>query len=355
MNAARWYRDLYSDAVWESETLNAAEKAVAETYARHARDERGEKSAAADRAWVTYPRLMAKAGIGRRAKVAEVVDRLEEAGWLEVLERVSRRATLYRLTIPGGSDAGTTDLVPGRNYGSSDGGTTAPEPVLGASSDAGTTVVPLPDHGSSVFASGSSDGGTQPLVPLELQPLTTTSSSCADDPQPLPDEGPKEGEGDQEEKTAEQITSRYRDRISFVEAKRLAPLIADALRRGWTQDAVTAELDQPTDGLRSVAAGLITRARTLGEPPPPEQAPAPKRPWCGRCDEISRFRKTESNYGEGIKLVRCSDCGPDPYAFDLARLDRNRRPAADFDRGWDRYTRRPAFRNPNPADYDLPL
>lgn len=162
----RWFRDIYRDAVWESEELTAQEKAVAETYARHARDEHDDKSATADLAWTTYPRLMAKAGIGRRANVSTAVASLVRKGWLTVVREASRRPTLYRLTIPvGGFDGGTTSQA-------------------SRSSDDGTTVVPRPAAGSSTSAAGSSDGGTQPLGPLENQPLASLSDARTSVPVP---------------------------------------------------------------------------------------------------------------------------------------------------------------------------
>jgi hypothetical protein len=167
----RWFRDVYRDAVWESPALKAAEKAVAETYARHARDKDGNKSATADLAWLTYERLMEKAGIGRRAGVSAAVTRLVDLGWLKPVQQVSRRATVYRLTIPVG--------------GSSDGGTTdAGEPDKPRSSDGGTTVVPLSESGSSTFPSGSSDGGTQPLGPSKELTTRSISLSAREDEAP---------------------------------------------------------------------------------------------------------------------------------------------------------------------------
>ncbi|MEV5211263.1 hypothetical protein AB0K35_27705 [Micromonospora sp. NPDC053740] len=145
----RWFRDVYRDAVWESEDLSATEKAVAETYARHARDKDDDKSATADLAWLTYPRLMVKAGIGRRANVSAAVVSLVAQGWLTVVREASRRPTLYRLTIPArSSDGGTSDR----------------------GSDVGTTVVPKIASGSSASVAGSSDGGTQPLGPSVKPP-----------------------------------------------------------------------------------------------------------------------------------------------------------------------------------------
>jgi hypothetical protein len=179
--SGRWFVDTYRDAVWESETLSAHEKAVAETYARHARDAAGNRSASARLSWLTYPRLMAQAGIGHRGTVPKIVQALVTAGWLTPEKQVSRRATVYRLTIPdaaGSSDGGTTEVHEGRS-GSSDGGTTEPPiPDAGSSTSparsagSGTTVVPL-------SPSGSSGSGTQPLVPQELKELKPLSHACA--------------------------------------------------------------------------------------------------------------------------------------------------------------------------------
>jgi hypothetical protein len=150
--------------VWEAETLTAAEKAVAETYARHVKGlNTGGVAADADLAWLTYERIMAKAGIGRRANVAAATASLVKAGWLVVHQEVNRRPTVYRLAVPllGSSTTGTTD----------------------ASSDGGTTVVPLSDLGSSTLSgstrAGSSDGGTPPLEVLPLKRSPSSSGRVA--------------------------------------------------------------------------------------------------------------------------------------------------------------------------------
>lgn len=142
---SRWFRDVYRDAVWESEGLKGLEKAVAETYARHARDERGSRSESADLSWLTYERLMEKAGIGSRATVVGLVARLVAKGWLKPVQQVSRRATVYRLMIP---------------LGSTESGTTEPE-VGSAESD--TTVV----HLASYANSGSTESGTTVVPKVE--------------------------------------------------------------------------------------------------------------------------------------------------------------------------------------------
>ncbi|GIG60575.1 hypothetical protein Lfu02_49470 [Longispora fulva] len=164
VTAPRWFRDRFRDAVWESEQLTADHKAVAETYARHARDAHGDKSAAADLAWLTYDRVQVGAGIRRRSNVKKILDDLEAGGWLVVVQRVHRRPTVYRLTIP------TSRAADGENA------TTVVPPDV-------TTVVPRPvpgrNHRSHNYAdqarAGSPDVGTPPL-----EELPSISSPSAD-------------------------------------------------------------------------------------------------------------------------------------------------------------------------------
>lgn len=162
-HARRWWRDVYRDAIWESEDLDSEAKAVAETYARHAKDAEGHKTQAANLSWVTYPRLMALAGIGRREGVSRAVQRLVDKGWLTVHHQVSRRATVYRITIP-------TACQPD-NDGSSDGGTT--------NETTNEPVVPVQGSGSSVRpprrGPGGSDGGTQPSLRPSKEPSSVVS------------------------------------------------------------------------------------------------------------------------------------------------------------------------------------
>ncbi|MFD1077433.1 hypothetical protein [Longispora fulva] len=168
MSVPRWFRDGYRDAVWESEVLTADHKAVAEIYARHARDIRGDKSSEADLAWLTYDRLQAAAGIRRRSKVKAILDDLEAGGWLVVVQRVHRRPTVYRLAIPDSPETpitGTTVVPPG--------GTTVVPPL-----------VPGRNHGSHVRAGnggvGSVDVGTPPLEELPSISSPSGPASPAD-------------------------------------------------------------------------------------------------------------------------------------------------------------------------------
>lgn len=189
---ARWFVDLYRDQVWDSDDLKADEKAIAETYARWARDEDGNRGPAADRSWVTYDKLQMKAGVRRRPQVTKIVRLLVDKGWLKpVLER-SRRPTIYQLTIPvacledGTSEAPSEDTT-ARTIGageSSAEGTTEPSEV-----EHETPVVPLselPDPGGDPSA-GSESGTT--VVPSQTARSSESGTTV------VPNEPPGGSEG----------------------------------------------------------------------------------------------------------------------------------------------------------------
>jgi hypothetical protein len=314
MSAGRWFRDVYRDAVWESETLTANEKAVAETYARHARDVNGQKSASADTAWVEYQRLMAKAGIGRRANVSAATKQLVKDGWLVIHRQSGRRPTVYRLAIPlGGSDSGTTE----------------------ASSDGGTTVVPMTDHGSSTqsdsYRSRSSDGGTQPLEDLPLKKSPSSSAGHA----PLEALRARLG-ADLDDDEIEWIHQKIKDMAGGPIRKSFAAYL------GGIPDA---DLNEYRRQYRNREPDLYDV------------------PWCEDCDGPKTRRvHRESSYGEGVIRVPCPACNPyrdvpagqaqpDPDNPNKMRrsYDCTAPGAADF---WGRTTDRP-YRNPtDPHAYD---
>lgn len=246
-----WHIDAYRDAVWESDALKADAKAVAEIYARHARDDRGDKSTTADVAWVTYPRLMAMAGFRRRQNLGAAIGALIDGGWLTVVEQIPRRSPKYRLTIPGdrSSTIGTTEHDQAKAGGSTV-GTTSVGRSSTRSSDGGTSVVPL-------LGAGSSDGGTQPLLPPPSTSSYAPSSASG-----------QEGEEDPQTQTPEprraiEIVTANTRNLTAVERARIARLAGKALAAGHSPDDVAAELRRPTAGLSSVAAGLIGRMTEL--------------------------------------------------------------------------------------------
>ncbi|TDC34217.1 hypothetical protein E1211_17880 [Micromonospora sp. 15K316] len=231
---------------------------MAETYARHARNAAGDKGADADLTWLTYPRLMAKAGIRRRAKVPAIVAALVDAGWLAVVHQAARRPTLYRLTIPArSSDAGTTDSPGSTDGGTTDGGSSDTP----GSSDGGTTVVPHRHLGSSTSAAGSSNGGTQPLPPQE--PLTPTPRA----------EGADAERDDPHRAAAVALVDPYRADMTVPDARTLTRAIADALRHGWPATEIEAVLARKLAGLNDVGLGLLRRIQKLGPPPTPDEIP----------------------------------------------------------------------------------
>jgi hypothetical protein len=143
---ARWHADAFQDAVWDSE-LSLKAKALAVTYARHARDEAGDRTPTADLAWLTYERAMAQTSIGKRAAISTATKELVTAGWLVPVRVVRSRPTVYRLTIRS-SHVGTTDQ-------GETGNPVVPTGELPA--DAGSS---LSESGSSLSESDSSPVGT---------------------------------------------------------------------------------------------------------------------------------------------------------------------------------------------------
>jgi hypothetical protein len=266
MSGVRWFSDVYRNAVWEAETLTAVEKAVAETYARHVRDSDGRRSAEADLAWLTYERIMAKAGIRRRANVAAATASLVKAGWLVVHQEVNRRPTVYRIAVPllGSSTTGTTD----------------------ASSDGGTTVVPLSDHGSSTLSDstrpGSSDGGTPPLEVLPLKRSPSSSSGRA------PTEAIRARLGaDLDDDEVDWIEQRIKDMAGGPIRKSFAAYL------GGIPDA---DLDEYRRQYRDREPDIYDV------------------PWCGDCDGSKTRRVSrEGSYGQGLIRVACPTCNPHRY------------------------------------------
>ncbi len=167
MEPARWHADTFQDAIWECRTLSLKAKALAVTFARHARDEAGERSASASLAWLTYERAMEQTSIGKRTAIASATRELVDGGWLVPVRVIARRPTVYRLAVPavaGSSHGGTTaqgttetPVVP-----------TGRPPVLVGSS--------LPAAGSSLSESGSSPVGTS-VVPTGERDFSLKSTS----------------------------------------------------------------------------------------------------------------------------------------------------------------------------------
>jgi hypothetical protein len=93
--------------------------------------------------------------------------------------------------------------------------------------------------------------------------------------------------------------------LSAAQRERLAPAVAEALGRGWQPRDLAAFVGANTDGVRSPYAVLTARL-AAGELPAPPVPGARRKPWCGRCDEQTRFLPDEFGYPSAR---RCPDCG----------------------------------------------
>jgi len=88
-----WPRDVWLDAMWESEAVKPNERVVAYAYARYA--------GADDLAWCSWDELRKRTGIRSRDAVNRAVSGLVADGWLVEVEKARQHySTRYRLTVP---------------------------------------------------------------------------------------------------------------------------------------------------------------------------------------------------------------------------------------------------------------
>lgn len=102
-----WFRDLYEEAVWESDSLRPNEKLVAKVYADHAGNPEKPDN---DVSWVVWRRLSQRTGIRSKDALNRAVQGLVASGWLVLVEgRKQWRSPRYRLVIPTPSEVRGTD------------------------------------------------------------------------------------------------------------------------------------------------------------------------------------------------------------------------------------------------------
>jgi hypothetical protein len=93
--------------------------------------------------------------------------------------------------------------------------------------------------------------------------------------------------------------------LSAAQRDRLTPTVAAAVGRGWRPADLAAFVGANTSGVRSPYAVLAARL-TPDELPEPPTPVARRKPWCGNCDEQTRFLLDEFGYPSPR---RCPDCG----------------------------------------------
>jgi hypothetical protein len=86
---------------------------------------------------------------------------------------------------------------------------------------------------------------------------------------------------------------------------RLTEAVALALRGGWQPADLAAHVGANTSGVRDPYAVLAFRLESGELPAPPPRHPT-RRPWCGDCDERTRFQFDEQGLPGNL---RCPACG----------------------------------------------
>jgi hypothetical protein len=88
-----WHRDLWLNAMWDSESVKPNERVVAYVYARYA--------GARDSAWCAWDELKRRTGIRSRDAISRAISGLVDTGWLKEAERARQHySVVYQLTIP---------------------------------------------------------------------------------------------------------------------------------------------------------------------------------------------------------------------------------------------------------------
>lgn len=99
-------------------------------------------------------------------------------------------------------------------------------------------------------------------------------------------------------------------RLSPAQRDRLTSAVSTAIGVGWTPDSLAAYVGANTDGIAHPAGVLAHRLSPAELPVPPtaraNSAASSRKPWCGRCDERTRFTLDEHGYPSS---ARCPTCG----------------------------------------------
>jgi hypothetical protein len=128
-----------------------------------------------------------------------------------------------------------------------------------------------------------------------------------------PPQGAASGRGEED---AAQVINRSGHQLRGIERTRLIGVVADALVGGHSEREILAELAKPTAGLNNVAAGLISRIKTLAADPPAQAEPeAPKIPCLlHRSSDVYNCPCCWSEVKTGDDpYERCPDLRPDGW------------------------------------------
>ncbi len=113
---AAWFRDEYTEAVWEPNALRPNEVLVALAYARYAGSRDNPRG---DVSWVPWPRLSTMTGIRSRDALSRALKGLVAAGWMTQIEPARQhRAPRYQLTIPADPEVRETYTCTDDDHGS---------------------------------------------------------------------------------------------------------------------------------------------------------------------------------------------------------------------------------------------
>lgn len=241
----------------------------------------------------SMPTLATKTGKSEKQARRDVARLLElgliRAGDQSLPERngvpLGRRPTVYDvvLDLQGEKPARQSKNPTGARKGTTTPPTHATPPMQGTPPMHGVPTPPMEVH------------PTPPMDGSQIKPLKNPKNNPsylpADvEPEGPSDSNPEEGGGGEFSQSNEpnphasvvaQLIEPLTDDLAPSEQARLGKHLTVALAAGWHEDDLIKELSTSTAGLKSVAAGLISRIRNLGQPPTRNGARTRK---CGTCD-----------------------------------------------------------------------
>lgn len=141
----------------------------------------------------------------------------------------------------------------------------------------------------------------EPSEEPSIEPPAASARARVDDLRPV--ENPAGGGGPRIEEFFGALGEAWP--LSAAQRDRLAPAVEAAVRLGWPPGDLAAFVGANTSGVRSPYAVLAARL-AVGELPVPSPPAARRKPWCGECDEQTRFALDEFGYPSSS---RCPACG----------------------------------------------
>jgi len=124
-------------------------------------------------------------------------------------------------------------------------------------------------------------------------------------------------DADELERTLLALPDRLRPTAG--DATRLRDLITQRMRRGWSREDIVEVVDRRLrPGALDNPCGLFAKTLVPLDEAPPRRHLALAKPWCGECDEQTRWRLDDSGFPDPTR-PKCGDCEQLLFTQHMAR------------------------------------